>query len=81
MAADHRKLAAAELTRRYWEEQRPAVIRWLITERRFNPKGAETAARSFIDTMVFVASETGEPQFNLRPPAPAPQSAHGAGNE
>jgi hypothetical protein len=57
------QLRAAEITRLFWEERRSEVVSWLIRAKRFNPKGAATCANSFIETMVFVAGETGKPQF------------------
>lgn len=64
-----RQLRAAELTRLFWESRRAKMISWLICEKRFNPKGAATCADNFIETMVFVASETGQPQFQQTPGA------------
>lgn len=67
---------AAIITQAVWDARRAEMIRWLITAKRFSPKGAETAARSFIDTMVFVAQETGEPQLGGNAqPQPQSQSA------
>jgi hypothetical protein len=63
------QLRAAEITRMFWEARREDMIRWLITSKGFNPKGAPTAINSFIETMVFVAGETGEPQFKQTPGA------------
>lgn len=65
------QLFASELTLRHWSANRAEMIRWLVAERRFTPPAAEKAVRSFIDTMVFVAGETGEPQFNRRQEEPA----------
>jgi hypothetical protein len=63
------QLRAAEITRLFWDSRRAEMISWLIHEKKFNPKGAATCASSFIDTMVFVAGETGEPQFKQTPGA------------
>lgn len=65
------QLIASELTLRHWTAKRTEMIRWMIAERRFSPKAAENAATTFIDTMVFVAGETGEPQFKRRAYEPA----------
>lgn len=62
------QLRAAEITRAFWESRRLDMVDWLIKEKRFNPKGAEQAANSFIETMVFVAGEVGEPQFRQQTP-------------
>jgi hypothetical protein len=63
------QLQAAEITRLFWESRRAEMVSWLTREKGFNPKGAVTCANSFIETMVFVASETGEPQFKRTPGA------------
>lgn len=63
------QLRAAEITRLFWESRRHEMVRWLINAKRFNPKGAEKAANSFIETMVYVAGEVGEPQFQQTPGA------------
>jgi hypothetical protein len=60
---------AAEITRMFWESRRHEMIRWLINAKKFSPKGAETTANSFIETIVFVAGEVGEPQFQQTPGA------------
>lgn len=54
---------AEMLTRARWEPIRSKMVDWLIQERRFNPKGASRAIESFIETMAFVARETGVPQM------------------
>ena len=51
---------AERLMRMALDACRADLIAWLIKEKKFTPKGAERAARSFIDTMVFLARETGE---------------------
>lgn len=58
---------AAEITRLFWDSRRAEMIKWLVTTKGFNPKGAPKAVNSFIETMVFVAGETGEPQFQQTP--------------
>ena len=64
-----RCLIAATLTRKIWERRRSAMVRYLTedyrgrTGGRFNPKAAAKAVDSFIETMVFVAEETGEPMI------------------
>ncbi len=63
------QLRAAEITRMFWEARRAEMISWLVRAKRFNPKGAATAVNSFIETMVYVAGETGEPQFKQTPGA------------
>ena len=60
------QLRAAEITRIFWESRRAEMVSWLVREKRFNPKGAAICANSFIETMVFVAGEIGEPQFKSR---------------
>lgn len=57
---------AAALTRVVWESRRDEMVSWMIRVKGFNPKGAARAATSFIDTMVFVALETGEPQIGVQ---------------
>jgi hypothetical protein len=61
------QLRAAEITRLFWEARREEMIQWLITAKGFNPQGAPKAISSFIETMVFVAGETGKPQFQQTP--------------
>ena len=59
------KFEAEMLTRAVWDLRRPEVLQWL-RGRGFTAKAAERAFNSFIETQVFVAAETGEPQ--LGPP-------------
>jgi len=54
---------AETLTRLYWNALRADMVDWMIKERGFSHKGAARAAESFIETMAFVAAETGEPQL------------------
>jgi hypothetical protein len=61
------QLRAAEITLAFWGSRRRAMVAWLISAKKFSPKGAESAVNSFIETMVYVAGEVGEPQ--LRQPA------------
>lgn len=54
---------AALVTAAAWEPRRAEMINWMIKRKGFSKKGADRAAQVFIDTMVFVAKETGEPQL------------------
>lgn len=54
---------AADLTAAVWGRRRTEVIKWMRTHRGFSDKGASTVFQSFIDTMIFVAEQTGEPQL------------------
>jgi len=60
---------AAEITRIFWDSRRAEMTKWLVTSKGFSPNGAPMAINSFIETMVFVAGETGEPQFQQTPGA------------
>ncbi len=58
---------AAGLTAVVWESRRSEIIEWMIARRGFSRKGATKAFHIFIETMIFVAEETGEPQIeNVR---------------
>ena len=39
--------------------RRQEMIDWLITQRKFNPKGAVTCVDNFLDSMAYVIEETG----------------------
>ena len=54
---------AADLTAAVWESREPNVIKWLTRHRGFTRKGAVAAYKVFIETMVFVAEQTGAPQL------------------
>lgn len=56
---------AGELTRVHWESRRSDMKSWL-RNRGFTPSGADRAVHNFIETMVFVAAETGEPQIGKK---------------
>ena len=53
---------AADLTAATWESRRSEIIEWMMKRRGFSRKGATKAFHSFIETMIFVAEQTGEPQ-------------------
>ncbi len=54
---------AAGLAAMVWESRRSEIIEWMIARRGFSRKGAAKAFHSFIETMIFVAEETGDPQI------------------
>ncbi len=54
---------AADLTAAVWEYRQSEIMEWMIKRRGFTEKGATVAFKSFIETMIFVAEQTGEPQI------------------
>ena len=54
---------AADLTAAMWEYRRPEIISWMKKCRGFTDQGAVIACRNFIETMIYVAEQTGEPQL------------------
>lgn len=68
MTSDPNALPAV-LTRMVWESRRAEVIEYLVYERplkQFSRPAADRAFQSFIETMVFVAEETGIPQLGRK---------------
>ncbi len=54
---------AADLTAAVWDYRRSETLEWMMKRRGFTEKGATVAFQSFIDTMIFVAEQTGKPQI------------------
>lgn len=59
---------AAVLTRIHWEDRRPQILEWLHRVKKFRPDAAEKAFNNFVETMVFVAGETGIIQYKMQKP-------------
>lgn len=54
---------AAVLTRRVWESRRADMAKFLIEQKKFNPKAVPKVIDNFIESMVFTAAASGTPML------------------
>ena len=59
---------AAILTRLHWEDRRQQILEWMQRVKKFSPDASEKAFSNFVETMVFVAGETGQMQYKMKRP-------------
>lgn len=52
---DRMAQVAVDFVRDTWNRRRPEIRKWLIEEKRFNPKSVERFIDNYIDSIVFVA--------------------------
>lgn len=66
MNRNEQSALAVVITEKVWASRKQDVLRYLIKERpgaKFSQAGAEKAFKSFVESMAFVADQTGKPQL------------------